>query len=79
MHFLTSVPLLLGKGVNVWLGLVLIGLLAFQITTGIIMFRGRRNLFRYHRFNGLFLIPLMAFVHLYYGIGVWFFGFQYGK
>jgi len=78
MRFLTSVPIVFGKGLNVWLGLTLAGLLTFQITTGIKLFRGKRYLLPYHRFNALFLIIPIGLVHAYYGIGIWFFAFKYG-
>ena len=77
MRFLTSVPIVFAKGLQVWLGLMLLGLSAFQIFTGIRLFRGRSSLIRYHKFNGLFLMIPIGFLHVYYGVGIWFFGFKY--
>ena len=78
MRFLTSVPLIFGKGLNIWLGLVLFGLLTFQIISGLKLHKGAGYLFRYHKFNALFLIIPVGLIHAYYGIGIWFFGFKYG-
>lgn len=77
MDIFTTVPLIYGKGLNVWLGIVLLVQLTFQITIGIAMTRGFNDL-RYHKINAA-LIGVIAFVHTYYGIGVWFFNFKYGR
>lgn len=76
--FLTTVPTILGKPINVWLGLALLVLVAVQVTTGKLMRRGRPELFPYHQFNAMLIVTLIL-VHGYYGIAVWFFGVQYAK
>jgi hypothetical protein len=72
-----TVPIVFDKPINVWLGLVLIALLLVQITSGVLMVRGRRALFIPHVVNAG-LIAVVIAVHAYYGIGVWFFDFRYG-
>ncbi|MGD0205382.1 MAG: hypothetical protein ABSB57_02935 [Dehalococcoidia bacterium] len=72
-----TVPMIFDKPINIWLGLVLIALLLVQITSGVLMVRGRRVLFVPHVANAC-LIALVVAVHAYYGIGVWFFDFRYG-
>ncbi|TLM98421.1 hypothetical protein FDZ73_23490 [bacterium] len=69
-----SIPLLWDKPVNVWLGIILIFLLGFQVLTG----KGIIKLpFTYHRVNAMAIV-LIAAVHAYYGLGMWFFGFKIG-
>jgi hypothetical protein len=75
MEFLTIVPLVWGKPVNIWLGIVLAVLLLFQIYLGIMMVRrGRMNLLKLHKINAMLLL-IVALVHAYYGLGIWFFNF----
>lgn len=69
------VPLLFGKPLNVWLGILLLLLLTFQILSGK---RWIQVPFVYHRRNGL-LISVVVALHAFYGLGIWFFGFQIGK
>jgi len=69
-----EVPVILGKPINVWLGILLIILLTFQILTG----KRLINLpFTYHRRNAMLLV-LVAAVHAFYGLGIWFLGFSTG-
>ncbi|MCJ7810912.1 MAG: hypothetical protein MUP62_01750 [Dehalococcoidia bacterium] len=72
-----TVPIVFDKPINIWLGLVLIALLLVQITSGILMTRGKHALFVPHVTNAC-LIAVVAAIHAYYGIGVWFFDFRYG-
>lgn len=75
MEFLTTVPLIFGRPANIWLGMILGGLLFFQIYLGIRMVRGRMNFLKLHKINAALLL-LVALVHAYWGLGIWFFGFQ---
>jgi len=72
-----TVPVVFDKPINIWLGFVLIALLLVQITSGVLMARGRRVLFIPHVANAGLIAAVVA-VHAYYGIGVWFFDFRYG-
>jgi hypothetical protein len=72
-----TVPIVFDKPINIWLGFVLIALLLVQITSGVLMVRGRRALFLPHVINAGLIAVVLA-VHAYYGIGVWFFDFRYG-
>ncbi|MBU1146584.1 hypothetical protein KKD80_03500 [Patescibacteria group bacterium] len=75
MEFFTTVPLFWGKPMNIWLGIVLGVFLIFQIYLGIMMVRGRMNLLKLHKVNAAMLL-LVALLHAYYGLGIWFFNFQ---
>lgn len=76
MEFFTTVPLLWGRPVNIWLGIILGVLLLFQIYFGVMMTRrGRLNLLKLHRINAGLLL-LVALLHAYYGLGIWFFNFS---
>ncbi|MBI5072000.1 hypothetical protein HZB93_03890 [Candidatus Falkowbacteria bacterium] len=75
MDFLTTVPLLWGRPANIWLGIILGVLLIFQIYLGIMMVRGRMNLLKLHKINAAFLF-IIALIHAYWGLGIWFFNFQ---
>ena len=75
MEFLTTVPLIFGRPINVWLGIVLGVFLLFQIYLGIMMVRrGRINLLKLHKINAILLL-IVTLVHAYYGLGIWFFNF----
>lgn len=76
MRYITTVPMLFGKPINIWLGLVLLVVITVQISTGLAIFRGAQNLTQFHRFNGI-MLGIIVSVHAYYGIGTWFFGFEY--
>jgi hypothetical protein len=80
MSFLTTVPVILGKGINVWLGLVLLAQIGVQLSSGVVIYKNRGNirLIAYHRLNAIAL-SVVVFIHAYYGIGIWFLGFQYGR
>jgi hypothetical protein len=75
MEFLTTVPLIFGRPANIWLGIILGVLLLFQIYLGMMMVRGRMNLLKLHKINATLLL-LVALVHAYWGLGIWFFNFQ---
>jgi len=68
------VPIVAGRPLNVWLGFVLLFLLIFQIMTGK---RWIKVPFVYHRKNG-WLMAIVAFIHAFWGIGIWFLGFRIG-
>lgn len=75
MDFLTTVPILFGRPINIWLGIALGALLLFQIYLGIMMTRrGRMNLLKLHKINAMLLL-IAGFFHAYYGLGIWFFNF----
>ncbi len=69
------VPLIAGKPIHIYLGLLLILLLTIQIITGIQMVKGKIKLLRVHKIFAL-LIILVAIVHIFYGLGIWFFNFR---
>lgn len=66
------VPLVAGKPLHLWLGLILLLLLIFQVLTGK---RIIKLPFAYHRGNAMAII-FIAILHAYFGIGIWFFNFQ---
>ena len=72
-----TVPIVFDKPLNIWLGLILAALLVAQVTSGILMVRGRRVLFVPHVSNAG-LIAIVVGVHAFFGIGIWFFDFRYG-
>ena len=72
-----TVPVIFDKPLNIWLGLILATLLVVQVTSGILMARGRRALFVPHITNAA-LIAIVVGVHAFFGIGIWFFDFRYG-
>jgi hypothetical protein len=63
------VPLLWGKPINVWLGILLIVLLTLQILTGKHIVKLP---FSFHRRNAIFIV-LVSVVHAFFGLGIWFF------
>lgn len=63
------VPLLWGKPMNVWLGILLIVLLTLQILSGK---RLIKLPFSFHRRNAN-LIAVVAIAHAFFGLGIWFF------
>jgi len=63
------VPLIWGKPIHIWLGLVLIVLLTLQILSGKHLIKLP---FSFHRRNAI-LIVLIAAVHVFFGLGIWFF------
>ena len=72
-----TVPIVFDKPINIWLGFVIIAVLLVQVSSGILMVRGRRSLLAPHLMNAG-LIAVVVGVHAFLGIGVWFFNFQYG-
>lgn len=62
------VPLLWGKPINVWLGILLLALLTFQILSGKHLMKLP---FSFHRRNAI-VIVLVAAVHAFFGLGIWF-------
>jgi hypothetical protein len=75
MDFFTTVPLLWGRPINVWLGIILGILLIWQVCLGMMMVKGKMQYLKMHKINAT-LIIIIAFVHAYYGLGIWFFNFQ---
>jgi len=63
------VPLIWGKPITVWLGIVLMVLLTLQILSGK---RLIKLPFSFHRRNAIFIV-LVAGVHAFFGLGIWFF------
>jgi len=74
LNFLTTIPLILGYPAHIWLGLILALFLIIQITTGILMIKGKMQYLKIHRIVWI-LIALIALIHMYYGLGLWFFHF----
>ena len=66
------VPLIYGKPLNVWLGFLLLAMLAFQIFTGK---RWIKLPIVYHRRNAM-AMTAVALLHAFYGFGLWFLGFH---
>jgi hypothetical protein len=77
MPLLTTIPFIFDKPINVWMGLILLMAVLFQTVTGIYLKNGIFKLRRYHLANAV-IILIAILVHAYYGIGYWFFGFNYG-
>ncbi len=75
MNFLTTVPLIFDKPIYVWLGIILLFLVALQIILGLMMVHGRPELLRYHKINAALIVLVIVF-HALYGLGVWFFNFR---
>jgi hypothetical protein len=70
---LVTVPLLFGKPINIWLGLLLALLVVLQVLLGT---RLLKLPFVAHRVNG-FVILAVALVHGFIGYMVWFHGWVY--
>lgn len=69
-----SVPLVAGKPAHLWLGLLLLLMVAFQVGTGK---RWIKVPFTYHRKNG-WAMAAAAVLHAFWGLGIWFFDFRIG-
>ena len=63
------VPLLWGKPINVWLGILLMVLLTLQFLSGK---RLIKLPFSFHRRNAVILV-IVAAAHALFGLGIWFF------
>ena len=70
-----NIPIIFGKPIYIWLGIVLAVQIIFQILSGMNVLKIN---FKYHRWNGR-LIALNAFVHALFALGIWFFGFTLGE
>jgi hypothetical protein len=77
MQIFTTVPILLGKPINTWLGLVLVALVIIQLLTGAFLKKGKYDYLKYHQMNAT-IIAILLIVHAYYGVGISFLGFGYG-
>ncbi|MDD5341562.1 MAG: hypothetical protein PHC97_03975 [Patescibacteria group bacterium] len=75
MNILTTIPLVFGYPLYVWLGMILVVLLTLQIYTGIKTFHGKMWYFKIHRVNFILIIAV-GLLHAYMALGVWFFHFQ---
>ena len=69
------IPLLWGKPIQVWLGILLLFLLFFQVLTGK---RVIKLPFVYHRYNAM-VISVIVLIHAFLGLGLWFWGFKIGQ
>lgn len=78
MNWFRLVPRIYGKGLHVWLGIVLIFLVAFQAYSGLRMAKGLYELRMIHLYNS-YAIIVIALVHVYYGLGLLFFGLKYRR
>jgi len=74
MSFLTTVPLIFGYPMHIWLGIILGILLTIQIIAGLMTVKGHAKYFKIHRVVWIF-IAIIALIHMYYGLGLWFFHF----
>ena len=63
------VPLLWGKPMNVWLGILLMVLLTLQILSGKHLLKLP---FSFHRRNAILIVVIVA-VHAIFGLDIWFF------
>lgn len=70
---MATIPLLFGKPVNIWLGMVLAVLVVLQVLLGA---RVLKLPFVVHRVNG-FAILAIAVVHGFIGYMIWFHGWVY--
>lgn len=65
------VPLILGKPLTVWLGILLVVLLTLQILSG-------KHLIKlpwsFHKRNAMLIVSIAA-IHAILGLGFWFFNF----
>jgi hypothetical protein len=68
-----TIPLVFGKPVNIWLGMVLAVLIVLQVLLGA---RVLKLPFVVHRVNG-FVILAIALAHGFIGYMVWFHGWVY--
>ena len=68
------VPVVFGLPLHLWLGILLLLLILLQvgIGSGVI-----RMPFVWHRRNG-YVILLIALIHAFFGLGIWFWGFKIG-
>jgi len=74
MNIFTTVPLIFGRPINVWLGIILLFLLAWQIYLGMKMVKGKMEYLKMHKINAA-LIIFIVLLHAYYGLGIWFLNF----
>lgn len=66
------VPILFGKPIHLWFGLVLALLLAVQMTGGFMMVkRGKMEYLKYHKWNAV-VLGLFALAHFYYALRIYF-------
>jgi hypothetical protein len=77
LELFTTVPIIFGKPITIWLGSVMFLQVSFQIFNGLSFQRGNVKFFKFHKVNALVLFAFLL-VHAYYGAGIWFFGFKYG-
>lgn len=68
------VPVVAGQPAHLWLGILLLLMLGFQLGTGK---RWIRVPFAYHRKNG-WAMAVVAALHAFWGLGLWFFNFRIG-
>jgi threonine/homoserine/homoserine lactone efflux protein len=66
------VPIIFGKPIQIWLGMILAIFLAFQIFSGFMVIRGRVQYMRRHKINVWFVI-IIVLAHIYFGVRMWFF------
>lgn len=74
MNFLTTVPLILGKPANIWVGIILGILIILQVFFGVMLSKGKSKYLKAHKINAG-LILLAAAAHAYWGLGLWFLNF----
>lgn len=65
-----TIPSVFGLPINVWEGIVLIFLLAFQLVSGM---RWLTVNPKYHKWNGIAIVAIAA-IHAFLGLSVWVFG-----
>lgn len=69
------VPVIFGKPIHIWLGMILSILIFWQIYLGISIYKGKWNILKYHKWNAAAIVAIML-IHMFFGIGIWFFGFR---
>ncbi len=74
LRLVTADPLLLGRPLHVYLGLVLLVLVTFQLVTGLLVHKRKAGWLPHHRRNSI-VVAGVGFIHVYFGVGVWFLGF----
>ncbi|MCL5010876.1 MAG: hypothetical protein M1127_01560 [Patescibacteria group bacterium] len=66
------VPVIFGKPIQVWLGMILAIFLAWQIFSGFMVVKGKPQYMKRHK-AVVWLIIAIASAHIYFGIRSWFF------
>lgn len=61
------ITIILGKPLVFWLGLLALIFFLIQITLGILMDKGRKDLYKYHKINAK-ILSIIVLIHLIFGL-----------